>query len=265
MLALPAAGSGIVAVVDPLAGQGADGESAASSRSWLAQGAAELEPLRFARREGRALRRRFGSACQILEGREAAEGEVKARLPGSGLVHFATHALVDSRSPERSAVILARGGDDDGLLEAPEIAALGLRGPLVVLSTCESAAGPLLRGEGAMSLARAFFRGGARTVVASLWPLRDREAAELFDGFYRHLRRGASVSGALRAAQRDRVRAGAPAKAWAGLTVLGDGSWVPVPAGSLTDPRRRWGVLAAAALGLGVVLLWLARRARHKA
>lgn len=243
----PLPDAGVLAVIDPLTG--AAPAQASGLRNWLPQGAIELRPLPFARREGRAIRRSFGARCRLLEGAEASEKTVRNAARDSSLIHFATHALVDSRSPERSAVVLARGQESDGLLASTEIAELALAGPLVVLSTCESAAGPLLRGEGVMSLARSFFRGGARTVVASLWRLQDREAAELFDRFYRHLSRGTSVSAALRAAQGDRIRAGAPAKAWAGLTVLGDGSWVPFPAAVV-----RGGRLAGSTMVLAVVL-----------
>ncbi|MDX1501513.1 MAG: CHAT domain-containing protein [Thermoanaerobaculia bacterium] len=246
-LAAPRA-AGIVAVVDPLS----DG-SVSAARAWLPADAPDLGPLLFARREGRALTRAFGPACRVLAGSEAAEPAVTARLPGARLVHFATHALVDSRSPERSAVVLAPAGGADGLLAAPEIARLELDAPLVVLSTCDSAAGPLLRGEGAMSLARAFFQGGARTVVASLWRLRDREAASLFDRFYRHLGRGATVATALRMTQRDLRRRSVPARAWAGVTVLGDGGWAPAPEtrrGGRSAPAWLLALLAVAAAGL---------------
>ena len=57
----------------------------------------------------------------------------------------------------------------------------------MVLSACSTNTGTVLRGEGVMSLARAFFQAGAHTVVASLWPLRDDEAAIFFDRFYDHL------------------------------------------------------------------------------
>ena len=83
-----------------------------------------------------------------------------------------------------------------------------------------------------MSLARAFFQAGAHTVVASLWRLRDDEAADFFDRFYRHLGKGAGVAAALQDAQRELIAKGAPAAAWAGLVVLGDGDLVPLPGGT---------------------------------
>jgi hypothetical protein len=102
-----------------------------------------------------------------------------------------------------------------------------------------------------MGLARAFFQAGAHAVVASLWPLRDDEAEALFSSFYRHLGRGESLAAALRAAQIERIRAGAPAAAWAGLVVLGDGELVP----ARPRPAERWiaaAVLAAVAAGAAV-------------
>jgi len=126
------------------------------------------------------------------------------------------------------------GADED------EIAALPLEaGQAVVLSTCSSARGELVRGEGVLSLARAFFEAKASVVVASLWPQRDDEARNLFVRFYRHLAGGMSYSAALAAAQRDLLRGNPllPTSAWAGFVVLGDGDLVPVPGG------RSWGFI----------------------
>lgn len=260
-LADPDPDTGVAAIVDPL--RGVDAAAISGLRSWLPEAGEALGPLRFAHREGRTLRRTFGTQAWLLEGAEAAEPAVKTALQSTRLAHFATHALVDTRSPERSAVVLATTDGDDGLLTSPEIADLNLAGPLVVLSTCESAAGPLLRGEGPMSLARAFFRAGARTVVASLWRLRDHEAAYLFDRFYRHLSRGLPIAEALRRAQQDAVSAGVAAKAWAGVAVLGDGSWTPVPLDSATSEGSAWIPIALAFLSLAVLVVaarWLAAR-----
>ncbi|HEX6861419.1 MAG TPA: CHAT domain-containing protein, partial [Thermoanaerobaculia bacterium] len=94
-------------------------------------------------------------------------------------------------------------------------------------------------------------QAGAHTVVASLWPLRDDDGAALFDRFYEHLGQGKSVAAALHAAQKDRIEAGAPAAAWAGIVVLGDGDVVPLPGG-----RKRstlpWALAAGALVALGV-------------
>jgi CHAT domain-containing protein len=161
-------------------------------------------------------------------------------------------------------VLLAPGApDEDGRLHPSEIVGLGLGGRIVVLSACSSASGEILRGEGVMGLARAFFQAGAHTVVATLWPLRDDDGAALFDSFYDHLGEGLSVAAALQAAQRDRMAEGAPPSAWAGVIVLGDGGRVPVPGGRWVLPRFTVPlILTLSALS---VLVLLARRRRVRA
>ena len=210
-----------------------------------------LGPLPYARAESRSVVRDLGGGSVQRLGEDASEAFVKTTpLQQFGVLHFATHAVTDETNPDRSGVLLAPGAaNQDGLLQIREIVDLGLDGRVVVLSACSSNTGALLRGEGVMSLARAFFQAGAHTVVASLWRLRDDEAADLFDRFYRHLGKGLSVAAALRSAQRDMIAGGAPAAAWAGLVVLGDGDLVPLPGG------RKGIAVPVLGLGGGVGLL----------
>jgi len=246
----------------PLSGTGPR-PAVAKKRAAVFASDVRLGPLPYARRESRAVVRNLGSGSVRRSGEDASEAFVKtAPLRRFGILHFATHAVTDEAHPDRSGVLLAPGAaNQDGLLQIREIVDLDLDGRVVVLSACSSNAGVLLRGEGVMSLARAFFQAGAHTVVASLWRLRDDEAAELFDRFYRHLGRGASVAAALRSAQRELIEEGAPAAAWASLVVLGDGDIVPLPGG-----RKGWSLplwtcgLAAAVLLLGAGLSWQRRR-----
>lgn len=229
----------------------------------LSQGL-ELGPLPHARSEGRRVRRALGAGGRLLVGDEASEAFVKsAALGGFGILHFAAHAVADDRHPARSAVVLAPGdADEDGLLQSREIAALDLGGRPVVLAACRSASGKVYRGEGVMSLARAFFQGGAGAVVASLWPLRDDEAEALFAALYDRLARGEDLAAALRGAQRERFEAGAPAAAWAGLVVLGDGGLVPRPGGRglLERTAEYWWVAGLLALVLAILAVYRIRR-----
>jgi hypothetical protein len=85
----------------------------------------------------------------------------------------------------------------------------------------------------------------------------------LFGELYRHLGRGRSVGDALAAAQRARLRAGAPAHAWAGVVAIGDPSVALVDAPP-PNGGRRWLVWLAAAvvvLGSAAVMMRIRRRA----
>lgn len=237
-----------------------------SERQWALATATRLLPLRYARAEGRLAVRRLGGESRLLAGEEATELFLKtADLKRYEVLHFAAHALMDDEHPERSAVLLAAGDEkDDGLLQIREVVNLRLKGGLVVLSACRSASGAVWVGEGVMGLARAFFQAGAHAVVGSLWPLRDEDAAAFFEAFYRHLSKGKSVAAAHAGAQRERIEAGAPAAAWAGVVALGDGDLVPLPGGRRGFSWRWWYALLLAAF-LATAGTFFQRRRRRVA
>jgi tetratricopeptide (TPR) repeat protein len=251
----PSATAPALALADPALE--AQSGATAETRNFVLDRGLELGRLPHARVEGRRLVRELGPGSELRLGADASEDFLKhADLRPYGVLHFAAHAIADDAFPERSAVILRAGSpEEDGLLQPREIAELDLSGKIVFLSACRTASGSVLNGEGVLSLARAFFRAGARAVVGSRWPLRDDEAEVLVDGFYRELASGASVAGALLESKRTGVRSGMPAMGWASLELMGDGSVVPFP-GGLPGSRRPsgwlWVAAAALALGLGV-------------
>ncbi|WP_233582523.1 CHAT domain-containing protein [Corallococcus sp. CA053C] len=231
--ARPPAGEALVLADPDRRGAPAGTTVVASARGGVFGETANLGALPEARREGRTVEEALEDTDvrpRLLVGTEASEQALKAsRLDDVRILHLAAHAVVDVDAPERSALVLAPGSaQEDGLLQPREIAQLRLRDALVVLSSCRGASGALLAGEGVLSLARAFFESGAHAVVASLWPMRDAEAAWLLERYYRHLASGQGVAAALRSAQREAQEDGQPAAAWAGVVVMGDAALVPV-------------------------------------
>lgn len=104
------------------------------------------------------------------------------------IVHFATHGLVSAPAPgctARPALVTSFGSEgSDGLLTFREIFDLKLDADVVILSACDTAgmatvsasreAGVTTGGNYALDgLVRAFVGAGARTVVASHWPVPD--------------------------------------------------------------------------------------------
>jgi hypothetical protein len=156
----------------------ADPAGPSSVRAVHRDAASVLGTLVHARKKAEVALSAFPVGSELRSGPAASEGFLKAaNLEGVSLLHLATHGLVDVDDPERSAVVLAPGGPmEDGRLEPREIARLGLGGRTVVLAACETSAGAVYRGEGVMSLARAFFGAGATAVVGTLDRTRDDEA-----------------------------------------------------------------------------------------
>lgn len=248
-----ASGGRVLALADPALAPAATPAALRAGEDPL-DAARRLGPLPHARRETRALDARVAGVRALL-GADASESALKRMASGPiALLHVGAHAVVDDARPERSAILLAPGDPaEDGLLQAREIVDLHPGPRVVVLSACRSATGEVLDGEGPMSLARPFFVAGARAVLGSLWPLRDDEAAAFFAGFYRHLARGVALDEALAATRRDRLAAGDPPAAWAGVVLLGDGAAVPFPEGaSGPGPPGGGAPWRGAAIGGGV-------------
>ncbi|MBB3860731.1 CHAT domain-containing protein [Novosphingobium hassiacum] len=104
------------------------------------------------------------------------------------VLHFATHGLVTAPRPDcpaRPALVTSFGDSgSDGLLSFREIFDLRLNADLVILSACDTAgmatvaasreAGVTTGGNYALDgLVRAFVGAGARSVIASHWPVPD--------------------------------------------------------------------------------------------
>ena len=212
--------------------------------------------LPHARAEVASMRRSLGAGTTLTGPAATAEGLGRDALERAAVLHLAAHAVVNDERPEESSVELAGGP-----LRYADIVDLPLQGRLVLLSSCRSADGPVIGGEGAMGLASAFFQAGARCVVAGLWPVRDEETAALVDDLGRELGRGRTVSSALAHASRAAIRRGAPPSCWAGLVVLGDGDLVVAPVAGRGFPWGGAAVVAGLAAVLPALLLWRRRRA----
>lgn len=168
----------------------------------------------------------FGT--DVLTGDAATEGAVKQwPLNDYRIIHFACHGFLDEGSPLRSALVLsdADAAGDDGLLQMREIYGLNLGADLVVLSACQTAAGRLERSEGPMGLARPFFFAGARSVIASLWPVNDQSTVAFMHDFYRSLAAGHPAGEALHDAKKRMLKSPwAHPFYWASFMLQGDPS-----------------------------------------
>ncbi|MEP7340695.1 MAG: CHAT domain-containing tetratricopeptide repeat protein [Acidobacteriota bacterium] len=121
-------------------------------------------------------------------------------------LHFATHGLLNSQTPELSGLVFSlvdeKGRLQKGVLRLNDIYNLRLAADLVVLSACRTGLGKEVRGEGAIGLPRGFMYAGVRRVISSLWAVDDAATAELMTHFYREMLAGQKTpAAALRAAQ----------------------------------------------------------------
>lgn len=185
-----------------------------------------LAPLQAAQLEPRALRPLYREAA-VLAGPLATKERTLAVLNAADVIHITAHTEPDPQQVGATAFILApdaagAGTGHDSLLTISDIEASRLPHPQVaVLAACATAAA-LPSSEGSLSLARSFLAAGVPAVVATLWPIDDREATDLLHSFHRRLARGEAAVNALREAQLERLRQGrARTSQWAAYEVLG--------------------------------------------
>jgi CHAT domain-containing protein len=166
----------------------------------------------------------------------------RADLANYRILHFATHGLVTAPRPEcpaRPALLTSFGsGASDGLLTFREIYDLRIDADMVILSACDTAgmatleatrdAGIATGGNFALDgLVRAFVGAGARSVVASHWPVPDQYDAtrRLILGML-GAPPGTSIAGAMRRAETALMDDPATSHPyyWAAFAVVGDGA-----------------------------------------
>ena len=187
-------------------------------------------PLPYAAEEVRRVADALAGGEEIYLGAEARKQFVTdGRLRAVPVVHFSTHAVADTRDPDRSRILLAPrtpGGPADYLF-LRDVNDLDLTGVgLVTLSACETARGKVIRGEGVEGFSRAMLAAGASAVVTTLWDVADRPGAEFMTQFYTSANGGGPTAGALRHAKLTFLRsqlAWSHPYYWAGYLLTGNG------------------------------------------
>ena len=225
-----------------------------------------LSPLRYNRAEVDYVADLFEG--KIFAGREASEQHFKEHASEANLLHLSMHAYAHDENDDLSGLIFtqqtnARRTDtaqEDNFLHPNELYSLSLHAELAVLSACETGMGTLAKGEGIMSLGRAFKYAGCPNVTMSLWRADDQSTSHLMQSFFTHLQAGQPKDEALRQAKLAYLDEAKSLQAhpyyWAAFVQVGD----DVPLSGNHDPERYYWLGGAVILMLMGVLFWIYRR-----
>jgi CHAT domain-containing protein len=213
----------------PLYPSGSTAAMDARVRSFVER-SATLAPLPGAQREVTGLLQLFGDRGRAFVGAEATEPRARTLMPEADYVHLAVHGWLNETFPMNSALVFTipdrPDGEANGLLQAWEVMDhLTLDADLVVLSACDTGIGTASGGDGLLGLSRAFHFAGARSVVASLWPIADDTTPRFMQRFYRELTRGVSKDRALAAAQREMLADPSTAHPYFWAAFVLSGAW----------------------------------------
>ena len=151
--------------------------------------------------EVKALNVIYSPNANIFLGSNATESNFNNQSTKFGIIHLATHSLVNEALPLFSSIAFSKENGEDGFLEAREIIQMELNAQLVILSACKTAFGKQIAGEGMLGLTRAFFTAGIPSVVASLWEVEDNATKVLMVEFHKRIKEGNTPDLALKGAQ----------------------------------------------------------------
>lgn len=182
---------------------------------------ADADRLNSIDREAQQVSRAYRKAV-VLQDENARLDMLTSGAASADVVHFAGHAVGDDSGFVPASIVL-RDGTHPRRVEATELAHLRLpRTSVVVLAGCSTARGERRGPEGVISVARAFLAAGAPSVIATLWPIDDDDAATFFPRLHRRLAEGLSPAEALRSVQLESIQRGdVPPSLWAALQDIG--------------------------------------------
>ena len=210
--------------------------------------------LQYSKEESRQVSKMLNA--KTLTGEKCTASRVREHMEDQDfqIVHFATHGYADYGDSRESYLSLS-GSGEESRLNAGELYSMSLNAGLIYLSACETGRGRSVRGEGIMSLARAFFYAGADALVTTLWPVDDKRSMELTVRFFDFLKSGSHPALAVAEAQRDYLksvssedRIYAHPVYWSGYVASGSNTLA-------YTPSRRVGPLLASMAFLAFLLL----------
>ena len=195
-------------------------------------------------------------------GNQATEHNFRSAMHYPAIFHLAMHNLSDTTNSSFSRLVFYSQSDtiEDGFLYDYEISLCRISSPMVVLSACNTGTGMLYRGEGVMSITRAFILAGASSVIKTLWDVNDDASAKIVSTFYKNLSYGIEKDEALRLAKLEYMKNSSPGYSnpyyWAAFQVIGDNS--PIKQNNKTILFLC--LMTGLAAGNGIVFFYYKRR-----
>ena len=130
----------------------------------------------------------------VTDAATTTETAFRKSMQSSTVLHLASHAVADST--QQPYLVLQQK------FYLGQLQYITTASPLVVLTSCETAAGTLQENEGVASIGRAFISKGVKGVVASRWKVDDAVAPVFIETFYSSLQQQHSPVTALHEARK---------------------------------------------------------------
>lgn len=146
---------------------------------------------------------------------------------------FSTHTIINQINPLYSGLVfnLNNDADEDGILYTYELNNMRVKADLAILDACDTGNGKYIDGEGIISIARGFKYAGARSIIMSLFNVKDIQSASLMYDFVENINSGELKNISLQQAKIKHIATSDNLEAhphyWAGFIHIGNVNPVP--------------------------------------
>lgn len=148
-----------------------------------------------------------GLTGKLVSGNNATKESFIQLAPHYSILHLATHAKTNDGEPLQSYIAFYPQHPDTpskDRMYIPDIYTLSIpKTSLVILSACETGSGQLIKGEGIISLSRAFSYAGCPNIITSQWKADDESTAYITRRLHHYLEKGNGIARALQKAKID--------------------------------------------------------------
>lgn len=193
------------------------GENNPDQLSWLPGSKKEVD----------IIHRLFGG--KVFQGRKADLEAFYSNASKSRILHLSTHAAAGASLGGFGWLAFADSKHSGQFekLYIRDIYRIYTPVEMITLSACQSGVGKTQHGEALVSLARAFTKSGAHSLITTLWPVSDESTSEMMIGFYGYMKQGYTKDRSLWQARKDfrkkhKGRIQSHPYFWSGLVAMGD-------------------------------------------
>ena len=196
---------------------------------------------------------------KIFLGKAATKKAFQNTADKASILHLSMHAFANDQQPALSGLVFTQENNsspDSSILYAYELYNMNLDAQLAILSGCETGIGYLAKGEGIMSLGRAFKYAGCKEITMSLWKVNDKVTAEIVELYSKNLKEGMDKAKALQKAKIDYLESTVPIQQhpyfWSSFILQGDDT--PIHQNSI-DKKWIYGIAFCLIVILTIILL----------
>ncbi|MEM7372719.1 MAG: CHAT domain-containing tetratricopeptide repeat protein [Bacteroidota bacterium] len=223
-------------------------DSSGNTSAYVAQHRANFGPLRHNQEEIMACSELWNG--KVVLGKDAKKDLFIHEANNYRILHLAMHAFIHDLHPLFHGLVFS--GATASVLEAHELYSMHLSADLAILSGCKTGLGEWKKGEGIMSMARAFRYAGCPSITMSLWSADDESTATIMQAYLHNLKQGKPKDQALQLAKIDYLNSQPNNHPyfWAAFVQTGDYQ----PLQKRNKDFYVWGLLFISCIGLGILL-----------